>query len=99
MDMAAVYQKRGRPAKPGPQKTQASSRKTTRRGVAFRCQKCPADRFDVISSEEIERRFERAAFDHCAALPGNVGEAGRYRIRTIEANARHAVAQRREHHP
>src|SRR5260221_13955329 len=79
-------------------KARALSGKTVWPVVAFRCQKRPADRFDVISSEEVERRFERAAFDRCAGLPGDISEARRHRIRTIEANAQHAVAQRREDH-
>jgi len=54
-------------------KARSPSGKTVRRGVAFRRQKRPAGGFGVISSEEIERRFERAALDYCAGLPGDVG--------------------------
>src|SRR5882724_10466453 len=52
----------------------------------------------VIVIEEVERRPERSALDHGAALHGDVGEPVRRRGGTIEAHAPQALAQRREDH-
>ena len=79
-------------------KVRLPSAKTVRRIVAFRRQKRAAGGVGIISSEEIECWRERATLDHRAALPGDVGEAGRHRMWTVEAHARKTVAQRRKDH-